>query len=167
MTTPTSCGSLIDFVKSTRLSTFPVMLLQQVCIFSCIYCAHDEVLLNYFLVDTTLIFSQVLHLLCSVLTFHYLCLIHFYLQPFGFHSLFLEHNWEFSINFSSESAINAKSSAYRSSLGNPSRNALDNASSKVINNNRLKTDRWCTPTCTSNSLLSLPLTFRSHCTKLQ
>ena len=54
---------------------------------------------------------------------------------------------------SRESAMMTRSSAYRSSQGTPARNSRDKASSTMMKSKGLSTDRWWTPTFTSNSLL--------------
>src|SRR5665811_217631 len=64
-----------------------------------------------------------------------------------------------SISSFSDSATNTRSSANRSSYGRPSRNLLDSASMTIMNSNGLRTEPWCTPTFTSNGLLSPCLVF--------
>ena len=66
------------------------------------------------------------------------------------------HTFNLAMHYSSESAITARSSAYRSSHGTPVRNWRERASSTRMKSKGLRTDPWCTPT--PNSLLYWPLT---------
>src|SRR5664279_2422076 len=69
------------------------------------------------------------------------------------------HLSNFSINSSILSANRTRSSAYSNSIGKPSLNSLDRASSTMMNSKGLSTEPWCTPTLTTNALLTLPFTF--------
>src|ERR1700757_4181862 len=63
------------------------------------------------------------------------------------------------INLSSVSTNSARSSAYNNPQGKPTVNFFDSSSSTMMNKSGLRTEPWCTPTFTPNSVLSHPCSF--------
>ena len=71
--------------------------------------------------------------------------------PFSSISVF--HVCTFTSSSSMDSALIIRSSAYRSSHGQPVRNSLDRASNTMMKSSGLRTEPWWTPTPTPNSSL--------------